>query len=47
MGPEGSRLMAAVMTRRQVSAGRDPPVTPFMGRLSSRPSQTTVMIPPV
>jgi hypothetical protein len=47
MGVAGSRFTAVAMTLRQTSAGREPPVTPFMGRLSSRPIQTTVTIPPV
>ena len=35
------------MKSRQISAGEDPPVTRFIGVLSSRPVQTATVKPPV
>ena len=39
-GLTGSDRVAASINRRQVSAGNEPPVTLFIGALSSLPSHT-------
>ena len=39
-GRTGIALVAASIKRRQVCAGNEPPVTCFIGALSSLPSQT-------
>ncbi len=42
-----SRGRVAAMNWRQMAAGVAPPVTRFIGVLSSRPVQTAVVKPPV
>jgi hypothetical protein len=47
MGLTFKRGKAAAMKSRQISAGAPPPVTFFIGVLSSRPTQTAAVKPPV